>query len=688
MQKILRQASSAARALLTATGASLFLVSLAACPAREEPAHEPTKGYGVQGGQWQSWAGDGSSNRFTPLDQIDASNFSQLEPAWRWASADLELRRRARAENPPRTPFDPRLVAKVFEFQSTPLMVGGRLYGTTAFGQVFALDAETGRELWTHDPKSYDAAKGLMDFWIPKHRGVSYWRDQSDERIFVPTIDGYLIALEAKTGALVPSFGENGRVDLVESLRGKNIRRGKDYFHSSPATIVGDTIVVGGSISDRPITLPGIPGDIRGFDARTGKLKWTFHVVPKADEFGAETWEDGSWKNGGASNAWGIASVDAERGTVFLATSAPTNDHYGGHRPGDNLFSNSLICLDGETGKRLWHQQLVRHDVWDYDISAPPNLIDIEVDGRPIAAVAQITKQGFTFVFDRVSGEPVWPIEQRAVPQSSLPGEKTAATQPIPTRPPPFERIGAVRENLVDFTPAIRAKAEEIFNRYVHGPLYTPPSLQGTLTLPGPPGGANWQGAGFDPETHTLYVPSITHGQVITVQDGKSARAYLRFATKSVETPWAVEAGDPEDKSPGFHPQSIPLFKPPYSRITAIDLNDGTIQWQVANGRGPQDAPALAGLDLPRLGSGANACVLVTSSLLLSVDRAWAWMPRLGEPFLRAYDKETGNLIGEVELPAPARGCPMSYSENDRQFIAIPVGSSEYDPELLALALP
>ncbi|MDG2304668.1 MAG: PQQ-binding-like beta-propeller repeat protein [Candidatus Binatia bacterium] len=644
------------------------------------PGETPRAKYGVQNGQWRSWAGDPESSRYSPLDQINAANFAGLEPAWEWTSPDVRWRAEGAKNRPKRGSFNPARSARILGFQATPLMVDGRLYGSTAIGQVFALDAGTGEEIWVHDPQSYRSAKSPMNFIFPKHRGLSYWKHGDDERIFMPTIDAYLLALDAKTGRPVESFGSGGRVDLLESLRRTGLHRGTDYFQSSPAAVVDDTVVVGGSVTDRPKTLPGLPGDIRGFDALSGRLKWVFHVVPEADEVGHETWENGSWKDGGGSNAWGAMSVDPALGYVYVATSSPTNDHYGGHRPGDNLFSDTLLCLDGENGERIWHQQLIRHDLWDYDLAAAPNLVDLQVDGRHVEAVALATKQGFTFVFDRKTGEPLWPIEDREVPRSHVPGEPAAATQRFPTKPPAFELQGSFEKDLMDFTPALRAKALDVFRRFRTGPLFTPPSRKGTLVVPGPPGGTSWQGAGFDPETRTLYVPSITHGQVVRIQKGKAAETTFDFATESVSTPWAT--------GPGWTAGSLPLFKPPYSRITAVDLDRGETRWQVPNGNGPRNHPLLAHLDLPRLGSGAHACVLVTSKLLLSVDRAWSWMPSLGEPFLRAYDKSSGALLGEVELPATARGCPLTYLHDGKQYVVMSTGSDERDPSLLALTLP
>jgi len=434
-------------------------------------------------------------------------------------------------------------------------------------------------------------------------------------------------------------------------------------------------------VNDRPKHKRGIPGDVRGYDARSGALRWVFHTIPAEGELGTETWEDEAWRYTGAANVWGPMSVDPELGRVYVTTSTPTNDYYGGHRLGDNLFGETLLCLDAETGKRIWHFQLVRHGLWDYDPGAPANLVDLEVEGRSIRAVAQVTKQAFVFVFDRETGEPVWPIEDRPVPASDVPGERTSPTQPFPTKPPPFDRQGTFEEDLIDFTPELHAEALALFRRYRTGPLFTPPSLEGTLVLPGPNGGSNWMGAGFDPETRRLYVPSITEVSLNSVKAGDPAETDLRY-----HTDLSLSVSIPEGSWLAL--DGIRLFKPPYSRITAFDLDRGEIAWQVPNGNGPRDNPALAGLDLPPLGSGGHTCVLVTKSLLFAADGgAGRWSP-YGKPIFRAYDKATGAVVGEIELPAMVRGCPMTYLHRNVQYLVLPVGDRDHDPELIALALP
>lgn len=648
---------------------AFFAASLAACgpPADVE---------------WPSYAGDPGSSKYSPLDEIDAGNFARLEVAWRWESAAERWKRAlaeriARGERPPYVVHDR---VDVSDNQGTPLMIDGRLYGTTSIGQVYSLDATSGEEHWVHDPESYRASTALFDFQVPKHRGVTYWADGDDRRIVVPTPDAYLLALDAERGEPVSSFGEAGRVDLMVALRRSVRRRLGTYYQSSPAALVGDTLVVGGSLRDRPTRISDTPGDVRGFDARTGALRWTFHTVPEAGEPGVESWEGESWRTGGASNVWGPMSVDPDRGTVYLPVSAPTNDLYGGHRLGDNLYSNSLVCLDGATGALRWHYQLVRHGVWDYDLSAPPNLLDLEHDGRTVAAVAQITKQGFVFVFDRESGEPIFPIEELPVPSSELPGERLAATQPVPTRPPPFERQGTGVDQLIDLTRQLNLQARAVWKQYRSGPLFVPPSLEGTLTLPGASGGANWHGAGVDPESASLFVPSITMATLNTVRAGSDRGSEFRYESQST-LPRFVPDGR-------WKAGSLPLFKPPWSRITAFDLAAGTLTWQVANGDGPRDHELLRGRDVPRLGAGQHACVLVTRTLVIAGEGAGHIPPRRGEPLLHAYDKATGERVGSVRLPAPVTGCPMTYRSDGVQYVVVPIGGRKARSGLVALRAP
>jgi quinoprotein glucose dehydrogenase len=672
--------------------AAFAAVLLAGCGERWE----------TSGGEWPSYGGDARGMKYSPLSQIDAASFARLTVAWTWEAPEgrwrEELRRRKRAGEPIEFPVTPDEMV-LSGFQVTPLMVDGVLYGITPMSRLFALDAATGALRWEHDPHIERAAADWTTLLMPKHRGISYWADGDDARILVPTADAYFLALDAKTGRPVEGFGDGGRVDLLVGLRRDGVRRLVDYLQTSPGAVFEDVFVVGSAIHDRPTRRDQVPGDIRGYDIRTGRLLWTFHVVPAADEPGVETWREDSWRQTGAANAWGPMTVDPELGYVYAVTSSATDDGYGGHRPGDNLHAESLLCLEARTGKLVWHQQLVHHGLWDYDPAAPANLVDLVVDGRSVEAVAMPTKQGFVFVFDRRTGEPLWPIEERPVPVSDVPGELAAPTQRFPLKPPAFERQGLTEADLVDFTPELLAQAKGIFARYRTGPLFTPPSMRGTLFLPGSSGGAGWRGAGFDPETHLLYVPSITMAYLLAVSPTD------RPAEPTIENPPGDAGWDPanehrpelrfviREQRPVALPdgqwtaQGLPLVKPPYSRITAIDLDRGEIVWQVPNGVGPRDHPALKGLELPRLGSGAPACVLVTKSLLFATDGGDNFVYNLGGPVFRAYDKKTGALVGEIEVGARIQGCPMTYLVDGRQLIVMATADETHVPRLVALAL-
>ncbi len=458
--------------------------------------------------------------------------------------------------------------------------------------------------------------------------------------------------------------------------------------------VVRDVVVLGQSIADTFTAKEAPRGDVRAFDVRTGKLRWRFHVIPQAGEFGTETWEDNSWSYSGDAPGWSLFSADEELGYVYLPVTSPTNDMYGGHRPGDNLFGQSLVCVNAETGERIWHFQLVHHPLWDYDPPAAPVLMDITVEGRPIKAVVQVTKQAFAYVFDRVTGEPVWSIVERPVPPSHTPGEKTSPTQPFPTKPPAFDRQGSTEDNLIDFTPELRAGALEIVKSYTTGPLYTPPSIRsdhnlGTIQLPGSQGGANWQGAAFDPETNYLYVQSITAPFVADIIEGNPDLTNLRYVKG--------------DRLWIGGPQGLPLFKPPYGRITAIDMNAGEIVWQVPNGDGPRNHPAIKHLNLGPLGNPGRAAPLVTKTLLfvgegspamiMSRRRIPPEMPleivtNYGEKKFRAYDKANGEVLWEMELPAGTTGAPMTYMHRGKQYIVMAVSEVEEPAQWVALSLP
>ncbi len=620
-------------------------------------------------GEWPAYAGTYASIRYSPLDQINAGNVANLAIAWRWMSPDHAVR----AAN---TDIDPSAV-----HQGTPIMINGVLYTSTSLSQVAAIDAMTGATKWVFDPAAYKFGMPTNLGWV--HRGVAYWRDGVDERIVMLTGHAFMIALDAKTGRPIESFGDKGTVDLSQDL-GRPIVARSHYGHTSPPVIVRDVIVVGSSILGFPVREAMPPGDVRGFDVRTGRKLWTFRAVPGPGEVGHESWENESWKTVGNTNVWTLMSADEQLGYVYLPFSPPANDYYGGHRHGDNLFSDSLVCLDARTGQRIWHYQIARHDIWDYDLPAAPNLIDVTVNGGRVKAVAQVTKQGFVFVLDRVTGTPLWPIENRAVPQSSVPGEKTAATQPFPTKPPPVEIQGVREDDLIDLTPELRHEAVEIVARYDHGLLYTPPSERGAILMPGVGGGPSWSGAAWDPETGLYYVTTVR----------------LPFAVKLRQP-----SGESRDRYVGSFeyvagPRGLPLFKPPWGSLVAIDMSSGGHRWRAPVGSGRY--PAISHLALvDRLGWPTRSFVLVTKTLLLVVQQGYqnrqrpapmsgrrVWDLNNLEPKLYAYDKATGRLLAEVPLPANAGGAPMTYMAGGKQYVAFPVGGSNLPEELFALALP
>lgn len=612
-------------------------------------------------GDWPVYGGDPAHTRYTPLAQIDASNVAELEVAWRWSARNF-------GPNP------------LIRSATTPLYVDGVLYATAGQRRaVVALDPATGETLWSW---RMDEGERLTRAPRPNPgRGVAFWSDGAgDDRILVLTPGYHLAALDAATGRPVAGFGTDGILDLHA---GHRVREGVPIAgsigSSSPPAVVGDVIVVGSAqhVGLRPPSRANTPGDVRGYDVRTGTHLWTFRTIPEAGEAGVETWEDGSWRWTGNAGVWAPISHDPATGRVFLPTEAATGDYYGGHRPGRNRFSTSLVCLDARTGERLWDFQTVHHDIWDYDNPAAPILADLEIDGRPREVVIQLTKQGFAYVLDRRDGTPVWPIEERTVPRSDVPGEWTAPTQPFPTRPPPFERQGFAAEDLIAFTPEIAARAREVAAAYRFGPLFTPPSLRdaadgtrGTLSLPGTIGGANWEGGALDPETGRLYVGSMTNPTVLSLIPGEEAGSDMDF----------VFGAEPARLAPG-----VPLVQPPWGRITALDLTDGTLAWSVPNGDTPPGLAERLGLDpetLPRTGRTSRAGLLVTRTLLFAGEGAG------GGPFLHALDKAKGETLATIALPAPQTGLPMSYGHEGRQYVVLSVGGGGEPAELVALTLP
>lgn len=594
---------------------------------------------------WRSYGATPASTKFSPASQITAANAADVELAWTWHSPDDAV-----------IAANPEIAAATLK--GSPLMVGGVLFFRTNLSQVAALDAATGEQRWVFDPRSYETGRP-PNFGF-NTRGVVYGdHADGDGRIYVGTGDAHLWALDADTGAPDRSFGDNGRIDLTRNLR-RDVERA-EYSSLSPPIVVGNVLVVGSSISDGPTHRAAPPGDVRGFDARTGELLWTFHTIPQPGEVGHESWETG-WEYTGATNAWTLLSADVERGIVYVPLGTPTNDWYGGHRLGDNLFAESLVALDAATGERLWHFQFVHHGVWDYDLPAAPNLVDLEMDGERVPAVAQITKQGFVFLFDRRTGEPLHPIEERPVPPSAIPGERLSPTQPFPVRPPPFDRQGIGPDDIIDFSPEIRAEAEAILATVDHGPLYTPPSERGTLNLPGWLGGGDWEGAAVDPERGILYVPSRTQPirvQLVEPDPAASDFRYIRGGARSM-------AG----------PRGLPLTKPPYARMTAIDLQKGEILWQVPIGDGPRAELMEMGVPDPGpLGGGAYTGPVLTPELLF-VGHSGA---RGGDPdaggALLAIDPETGETVAEIDLPVDPTGTPITYMADGRQYLVVAFGS-------------
>ena len=645
---------------------------------------------GAANGEWHTYGGDLYSSKYAPLDQIHAGNLDEVTVAWRWKSVDAWLSKTvARGEwwtrsgaifddlqvdNPNRwrSGMAPRLAG----LKATPLMIDGVLYMVTALYQAAAIDAKTGETLWVYNPKSYESGTPTMSiYW--QHRGPAYWSDGTAKRLYWGTGDAYLYCLDADTGRPCPDFGEGGRIDLMEGLPRAD-RDERDYLNAlltscaSPPLVVRDLVITGSSIADRRVTKEAVPGWVRAWDVRSGELRWIFKTVPQEGEAGVETWENDSWKYSGNANVWTQMSADPELGYVYLPTGTPTNDFYGGRRLGDNLFAESVNCVDVETGKRVWHFQTVHHGLWDYDNPAAPNLLDITVDGTRVKALAQVTKQGFVFAFDRVTGTPIWPIEERPVDtDTDMPGERPSPSQPFPTRPDPFEYQGVFLDDLNDFTPELHEMALEIIEDYKIGPLFTPPSMKGTIMRPGLGGGANWHGAAVDPETGILYVPS------------RAGYSVVRFYMPGPEIGGNLRYTHGARGGRGQGPKGLPLFKPPYSRLTAIDMNTGEHVWQVPTGNGDhiRNHPDLGHLDLPPLGGDARTGPLLTKTLLFL-----GLSPREDPATLTAYDKATGEVVGEIDLPARPISAPMTYMLNGKQYIALTVGGNP--PELIGLSLP
>ena len=626
---------------------------------------------GTENGEWRSYGGDIANTRYSGLDEISAENFGDLEVAWRVSTANF-------GPNPE------------YNFQSTPLMVNGVLYSTAGSRRsVIALDAGTGELLWMH--RLDEGERGAAAPRRLSGRGLAYRDDGADGQIFYVTPGYRLIGLDATSGSRLTDFGTNGVVDLKQNFdQDIDLVTGEAGLHATPL-VAGDTIVIGAAHlpGSTPRSMRNIKGYIRGFDALSGDRKWIFHTIPGADDFGNDTWLNDSWRYTGNTGVWGQISVDLELGIAYLPTEMPTNDYYGGHRHGDNLFSDSLIAVDLETGDRLWHYQFIHHDVWDWDLPCAPILADVVIDGVERKIVAQPTKQAWLYVFDRETGEPIWPIEEREVEQSTVPGELLAPTQPFVTRPPAYDRQGVTLDDLIDFTPEIKRRAEAIAARHRLGPIFTPPTVSdpngvaGTLMLPSQAGGTNWPGGSIDPETGIAYLYTFTTVVSLGLINDPERSDMNFIRGRSREIPAAEVA---------LNVDGIPLVKPPWGRITAIDLKVGEILWQIPHGETPDNIrnhPLLTGVDLPRTGRVGRVGTLVTKTLVIAGE-AGTFTTSSGEEgaMLRAYDKATGEEVGAVYMPAGASGSPMTYMHNGQQHIVLAISGGGFAGELIAFRLP
>ena len=627
-------------------------------------------------GEWPSYTGDAKGSRYSPLDQITAANFSSLEVAWRFKTDALGPR-------------------PEFKLEGTPLMVGGVLYTTAGTRRaVVALDATNGELLWMHSEN--EGERGAASPRPLSGRGLSYWSDGTQSRILYVTPGYKLIALDAKTGVRISTFGLQGEVDLKRDMDSPvlpDLVTGEIGFQGAP--VIGrDVVVIGAAFREggSPKTYRNNKGDIRGYDVRTGKKLWTFHTVPRKGEFGYDSWLNGSADNAGNTGVWTQVTIDEELGLVYLPVESPTGDYYGGHRPGNNLFGESLVCVDLNTGVRKWHYQIVKHPIWDFDLTAAPILADITVGGRAIKSVALPTKQGVLYMFDRVTGTPIFPMEDRAVEKGDVPGEWYAPTQSLPTKPAFYARNGVTLDDLIDFTPALKEAGVTLASRFKLGPIFTPPVLSkadGPLATfaNGPTnGGSNWPGGSYDPETHTVYLsasnasPSVLG--LITPASGASDMNYVQGLAPP-------PAGSPRL---GITVQGLPLLKPPYGTITAINLDRGEIVWQVPHGETPdvvRNHEALKEVKLARTGQPGSVGTLVTKSLVIAGDpQVTTVAPRGRGAMLRAYDKATGKEVGGLVMPAPQSGSPMTYSIGGRQYIVVAVSGGPYSGEYIAYRLP
>lgn len=650
---------------------------------------------------WPTYGGNLASHRYSPADQLTRDNFSKLQVAWRLKTDFLGPR--------PDTLYS-----------ATPLQVDRVLYTTAGMRRAaVALNATTGEMLWMHSED--EGRRGQNAIRSGAGRGLAYWAsaDGADRRVIYVTPGYRMKALDAKTGQPIAGFGRNGAVDLkLEIDQELDLDTAELGLNATPL-VVGDVIVVGAAHrpGSAPRTMRNVKGYVRGYDVRTGKRLWIFHTIPQRGEVGYETWLEGSAEFNGNTGVWAQMSADPALGLVYVPVEMPTGDYYGGNRPGNNLFADSLVALDVKTGRRKWHYQTVHHDVWDWDLASAPMLFDMTVNGRTVKALAQPTKHAFLFVFNRETGEPIWPIEERAVPQSDVPKERTSPTQPFPTRPAPFDRQGFTENDLLDLTPALKAEAVEVAKRYKMGPLFTPPvvsSLDGplaTLTLPSEVGGSNWPGGSFDPDSNMLYIHShanVFMNSLVPANPAQSDMGYIagqaRAGGAGAGPRGAGPGGDAAARGAGpaggragggraGTVQGLPLIKPPYDQITAYTMNSGDIAWQKTHTSTPDDIrnhPALKGLDLPRLGQPGRTFIgVLTTKNLVIAGEGGLHTNQAGRrvALLRAYDKLTGADVGAVEMPNKQTGSPMSYQIDGKQYIVVAVSGND-GAELLAYALP
>lgn len=641
-------------------GGAAAAVSISGCTAGPDSAGAVS---------WPAYGNDAGGSKYSPLADVNRDNVARLAVAFTWEPHESAIQ-----EGPGQKPARPGM------FQATPLAVNDTLFLSTPYNRVVALDATDGRELWSFDPQAWktygqpNVGTGFV------HRGVATWSDGSERRVFINT-RWRLIALDASTGKPVSSFGTDGEVSMLEDL--SRVVRPEHFASSSPPVVWGDLVIVGNAVGDRLAYRGDPPGDVQAFDARTGKRVWRFETVPRPGQPGNESWENDSWKYAGHTNVWAPFTVDSARGLVYLPVGTPSNDWYGGERKGNNLFAESIVCLDARTGERVWHFQVAHHGLWDYDLPAPPNLVTVKHGGKMVDAVVVPTKQGFLFVFDRLTGEPLWPIEERPVPGSDVPGERASPTQPFPTKPAPYARQGFTLDDVVDFTPEVRKAALEEIEKYRIGPLYTPPSEAGTVVVPGAIGGSGWGGASIDPTTGWAYVKATNSPalfrivKVETPSDTIDAPYMVDLTTSSLGVSFR-DGPEGTTRAAG----RLPINKPPYGTLTAIDLNTGDTKWTIPLGDSPRvrDHPALKGVALPeRLGVAGSPGALVTAGGLLFTTG--------GGRVLYAIDSRTGAYLAEWELGQIGYANPMTYrTSNGRQYIVIATGAGA-TAKLMAFAL-